>query len=40
MFESMLTANEYSARIKSYGRTDEAYLQWHAQRFFAYQSLV
>lgn len=35
----MLTATEYMARIKAYGRTDEAYLQWHAQRFLRTKAL-
>jgi len=39
MPENMLTATEYMARIKAYGRTDEAYLQWHVQRFLRTKAL-
>jgi len=39
MPENMLSATEYMTRIKAYGRTDEAYLQWHVQRFLRTKAL-
>lgn len=36
---TMLEFAEYIDKIKAYGRTDEAYLQWHAQRFLHTKAL-